>query len=92
MSQTDILLTAVVGLFCGILGQLTCSNSRGALNLNLVFGCLGAAAGVVLSRMLNAPEIYNIAIQTTRFPVIYALIGSVLFVAAIGILIHPSSR
>jgi uncharacterized membrane protein YeaQ/YmgE (transglycosylase-associated protein family) len=91
MSGIDFLLTAFVAIACGILAQLTSRYSHGGWIVNLAFGFLGGIAGVVVSRLLDAPKIYDLQVGANPdFPIMYALIGSVLFLAAIGFFVRPS--
>jgi uncharacterized membrane protein YeaQ/YmgE (transglycosylase-associated protein family) len=69
---------------------LTSSYSKGGFIVNLAAGFFGALAGVVVSRALNAPPIYDLRIEGVMFPIVYSIIGSVFFLAGIGILIRPS--
>jgi len=92
MNLMDFVLTLGMALICGTLAQLTSGYSRGGWIVNLGIGFLGALAGVVVSRMLNAREIYNLQMGATSFPVIYALIGCVFFLAAINLLVKPGRR
>ena len=89
MNLTDFLLALAVGVVCGIFAQMTSSYSKGGWIVNPIVGLLGALTGVVVSRLLNAPVIYDLAIEGYRFPLIYCFIGSVLFLAAIGFFIKP---
>ena len=46
-------------------------------------------AGVHFGRLLDAPLLYNLQVGTVAFPIIYCLIGAVIFLAAIGLAIKP---
>ena len=84
-----IFLTALV---CGTFAQLTSGYSKGGWIVNLAVGFLGALAGVLVSRSLNAPVIYNLDINNTKFPIIYSVIGAVVLLAGIGLFIKPGRR
>jgi uncharacterized membrane protein YeaQ/YmgE (transglycosylase-associated protein family) len=92
MDLIDLLLTILVAIVCGTIAQLTSGYSRGGWLVNLGLGFLGALAGVVLSRMLEAPAIYDLKLGATSFPILYSVIGSVFFLAAIGFFIRPGRR
>ena len=60
MNSTDFLLALLVAVICGTIAQLTSGYSKGGWIVNLIIGFLGALAGVVVSRLLNAPVIYDL--------------------------------
>ncbi len=92
MNWIDLLFILGVGIICGMIGQMTSGYARGGWIVHLGLGWVGAALGVYLSRVFNAPLIYNIKVQNTEFPVIWSLIGSVFLVAGIGFLVKPSRQ
>jgi uncharacterized membrane protein YeaQ/YmgE (transglycosylase-associated protein family) len=87
MNPIDLVLAVLIGVVSGTLGALT--YSRGGWFINVVVGCFGALAGAAVARVIPLPTIYDLTIKGTVFPLVYAFVGSVLFVAAIGILIKP---
>ena len=89
MNLIDFALIALVAIVCGTIAQLTSGFSKGGWIVNLIIGFFGSLAGVFISRMLNAPVIYDIVIQSTKFPVIYCIVGAALSLAAIGFIIKP---
>jgi uncharacterized membrane protein YeaQ/YmgE (transglycosylase-associated protein family) len=92
MNAADLLLTALVAIVFGTLAQLTSGYSRGGWIVNFAFGFIGALAGVVVSREFNLPEIYNITVKLANFPVIYSVLGSVIFLASVGFFVKPNMR
>ena len=92
MDLIDLALIGVVGVVCGALGQLTSGYSRGGWIVYIFLGVTGAALGTYLARYLNAPDIFNLKIGLTNFPIIWALIGSVFLVAFINFLVRPGRR
>ncbi len=82
----------LVAVIFGTIAQLTSGYSKGGWIVNLAIGFLGALAGVVVSRLLNAPVIYDLTIGGNRFPVIYCVIGAVFFLAGISFLVKPGRR
>ncbi len=89
MDVTTLLLISGVAIICGSLAQLTSKYSRGGWIVHLGLGFFGAAAGVAVARSLTVPLVYTLTVGKTDFPIIWALIGSVFFVAVIGILVKP---
>lgn len=92
MNLIDFALIALVAIVCGTTAQLTSGFSKGGWIVNLVIGFFGALAGVFVSRSLNAPVIYDLKIQSIKFPIIYCIIGAAIFLAAIGFLVKPGRR
>jgi uncharacterized membrane protein YeaQ/YmgE (transglycosylase-associated protein family) len=92
MNLIDLTLTAVVGILCGAIAQLTSGYSKGGWIVNLAFAFFGALAGVYVSRRLNAPIVYDVQVGAVTFPVIYCFIGAVFSLAAIGFLVKPGGR
>jgi uncharacterized membrane protein YeaQ/YmgE (transglycosylase-associated protein family) len=92
MNSTDLLLILLVAVIFGTIAQLTSGYSKGGWIVNLAVGFLGALAGVVVSRLLDAPVIYDLNISGSRFPVIYSVIGAVFLLAGIGFIVKPGRR
>jgi len=92
MEPEELILIALVAIICGSLAQLTSGYSRGGWIVHLGVAFAGALAGVVVSRLLNAPAIYNIEYRQIDFPIIYSLVGAALFLGAIGFLVKPHGR
>ena len=92
MNSTEFLLALLVAVICGTIAQWTSGYSNGGWVVNLIIGSLGALAGVVVSRLLNAPVIYDLIISGSRFPIIYCVVGAVFFVAGIGFIVKPGRR
>ena len=89
MNLYDLLIMAVIAIVCGTFAQITSGYSRGGWIVNLGLGFLGAMAGAVIARTFNAPTIYDLKVRAVDFPIIYSLIGSVFFLAAIGFFVKP---
>lgn len=90
MEPIEFALAAVVAIIVGTVGRIT--HSRGSWFVNVGLAFMGALAGTMAARHLDMPEVYDVIVRSTHFPVIYSTIGSVLFVAAIGFLLSPGRR
>ncbi len=88
----EVTLIFVVGIACGAIGQVTSGYARGGWGVHLSIGVVGAGLGDYLSRVLNAPQIYNLTVQRIEFPIMWSIIGSVFLVAAIGFFVRPIGR
>lgn len=92
MNPYELLMITLVAVITGTFAQLTSGFSKGGWIVNIILGLLGSTAGTIVGRLDKAPPLFNIEINGTSFPIIYCLIGAVLFLAAIGIFIKPGSR
>lgn len=86
MTLIDLIVLLVVAGVCGAIGQAISGYSRGGCLVAIAVGFIGALVGLWLSRLMNLPELFNLQIGTTTFPVIWSIIGSALFVAVISLL------
>lgn len=80
-----VLLFAIAGV-CGALGQAIAGYSRGGCIVTIALGFIGALVGVWISRLLGLPEIIAIDLGPARFPIIWSIAGSAIFVALINFL------
>jgi uncharacterized membrane protein YeaQ/YmgE (transglycosylase-associated protein family) len=92
MNQMDILLILAIAVVCGAGAQLTSKYSKGGWIVHIGVGLLGAFAGVAVARSVNVPLVYVLKGEGIDFPVIWALLGSVFFLAALGFFVKPSRR
>jgi uncharacterized membrane protein YeaQ/YmgE (transglycosylase-associated protein family) len=86
MTLIDLLILLLVAGLCGALGQAISGYTRGGCLVAIALGFIGALLGVWLARMLNLPELFTMQIGGTRFPIIWSIIGSALFVAVISLI------
>lgn len=92
MSVIDFLVLLAVAGICGALGQAISGYSRGGCLVSIAIGFIGAVIGVWLARKLDLPEIFALNLGTTRFPIIWSILGAALFVAIIGLLSSPKRK
>jgi uncharacterized membrane protein YeaQ/YmgE (transglycosylase-associated protein family) len=82
----DLLILLIVAGLCGALGQAIGGYSRGGCLVSIALGFIGALIGMWIARKLGLPELFPVNIGGTRFPIIWSIIGSALFVAIISLL------
>jgi uncharacterized membrane protein YeaQ/YmgE (transglycosylase-associated protein family) len=92
MTLIDFLVLLIVAGLCGSIGQAISGYSRGGCIVSIAIGFVGALIGTWLARELDLPEIFVLELGTTRFPIVWAIIGSTLFVAVIGLLSTPRQK
>ncbi len=91
MGFLEFILLLVIAGICGSIGQTIAGYSRGGCIVSIIVGFIGALLGSWISIQLGLPEILNIYIGGSYFPVIWSIIGSVIFVAIVGLLTHNKS-
>jgi uncharacterized membrane protein YeaQ/YmgE (transglycosylase-associated protein family) len=91
MSALDFLILLIIAGICGGIGQALVGFSRGGCLVSIAVGFVGALLGIWIQRGLGAPEILKIRVGDTEFPIVWSIIGSVIFVAIVA-LISPRRR
>ncbi len=86
MTLFDLLILLLVAGLCGAIGQAIAGYSRGGCLVSVALGFVGAAIGLWLARGLGLPELFALRVGGSTFPVVWAILGSALFVAFIGLL------
>jgi uncharacterized membrane protein YeaQ/YmgE (transglycosylase-associated protein family) len=77
-----IMLLAIAGLV-GAIGQALAGFTRAGCLGSIALGFIGALLGLWLARSLGLPELFVLRIGGTSFPIIWSIIGSALFIAAL---------
>jgi uncharacterized membrane protein YeaQ/YmgE (transglycosylase-associated protein family) len=91
--ESLIILLIIAGI-AGAIGQWMAGYSRGGLLTSIVIGFIGAFLGTWVSKQFHLAEIYTLQIGRTTFPIVWAILGSALFVAILGLMNrrHSSRR
>lgn len=85
MTLIDLLLLLVVAGVCGSIGQAISGVSRGGCLVSIALGFVGALLGSWLGRELALPDLLVVELGNSRFPVVWAVIGSALFVGVLSL-------
>ena len=86
MSLTQLLILLLVSGVCGSIGRAIAGYSHGGCLVSIALGFIGAIIGVWLADALHLPHLFFVRIGDESFPIIWSIIGSALFVAAISFL------
>ncbi len=86
MTILEFLLLVLIAGVCGSLGQAIGGFSLGGFLVSIVVGFIGALLGSWISTQLGLPELLNVSIGGNTFPIIWSIIGSVIFVIVVGML------
>ncbi len=91
MSVLDILILFVIAGITGSIARKLVGMDKGGCILSIVVGFIGALIGTWLARELNFPDLYSFKIRGITYPVIWSIIGAVLFTAVLS-LISPKKK
>jgi uncharacterized membrane protein YeaQ/YmgE (transglycosylase-associated protein family) len=91
MSFLDILILLVIAGITGSIARKLVGMDKGECILSIVVGFIGALIGTWLARELNFPDLFSFTIRGITYPVIWSIIGAVLFTAVLS-LISPKKR
>ncbi len=86
MTFFEFLLLLLIAGICGSIGQAIAGYSRGGCVISIVVGFIGALLGTWMSNQLGLPELFDVTIGGNTFPIIWSIIGSVVFVVIVGLL------
>ncbi len=86
MTILGFIILLVIAAICGAVGQMIAGYSHGGFLVSTGIGFVGAILGIWLAGFFNFPLLFVIAIQGETFPIIWSIIGSVVFVVIVHIL------
>ena len=89
MTLLEVLILLLVAGICGSMGQAIVGASRGGCLVAVAVGFVGAVIGIWLARLLAVPELFTVDVGGATFPLVWSVIGSALFVAAIHMTARP---
>jgi uncharacterized membrane protein YeaQ/YmgE (transglycosylase-associated protein family) len=92
MTVLEFLLLLLVAGVCGAVAQAIAGFTRGGLLVAIAVGFIGALVGTWLQRQTGLPEIFTIDVDGNRFPIVWSIIGGVLFAVVVGLLTRPTRR
>lgn len=86
MGLIEFLILLLIAGICGSIGQAIAGFSRGGCLVSIVVGFIGALLGSWLSVQMGLPEFFNVQVGTSNFPIIWSIIGSIIFVAIVSLI------
>jgi uncharacterized membrane protein YeaQ/YmgE (transglycosylase-associated protein family) len=86
MSIESLLVLLLVAGLCGAIGQSIVGYERGGCLASIALGFIGAMLGTLIAGWLGLPEMFRVNIDGKRFPIIWAILGSAIFVAFLSLL------
>lgn len=86
MTILEFLLLLFIAGVCGSIGQAIAGFSRGGCLVSIVLGFIGALLGSWMSAQLGWPELFNVQVGGNTFPIIWSIVGAVVFVMVVGLI------
>jgi uncharacterized membrane protein YeaQ/YmgE (transglycosylase-associated protein family) len=85
MTLLELFVLLLVAGICGAIGQAIAGYSHGGCLVSIAVGFIGAIIGTWLARELVFPSFLTIDVGSTAFPLVWSVIGSVVFVALVNL-------
>lgn len=87
MTILEFLLLLIIAGICGSLAQSLVGYSPGGCLASIALGFIGALFGSWLSRIMGLPEVFMLEIGGQSFPILWSIIGAVLFAAVLNLIV-----
>jgi uncharacterized membrane protein YeaQ/YmgE (transglycosylase-associated protein family) len=84
MNLIELLILIIIAGICGSIAQSMVGFSRRGCLISVLTGFIGALIGTWIARKLNLPDFFVINVGHRNFPVVWSIIGSVIFAAALS--------
>lgn len=85
MTLVDFLLLLLVAGLCGAVGRAVGGGTRGGFLVSIGVGLVGALVGRWVAVAAGLPEVLAVNVGGTTFPIVWAILGSALFVAILNL-------
>jgi len=79
MSLWDFIIMFIIAAITGSIARTLVGFKKGGCIISAVVGFIGAMIGTWLGRELGLPQIFSITISGINYPVIWAILGAVIF-------------
>jgi len=86
MSLFGFLILLLIAGICGSIAQTLVGFSRGGCFLSIITGFIGALIGTLLAKKFALPDFFVVEIGGRNFPIIWSIIGAVIFTAVLNAL------
>lgn len=86
MSLWDFIIMFVIAAITGSIAKALVGFDKGGCIISAIVGFVGALIGTWLGRELHLPEIFSITIRGITYPVIWTILGAVLFTLVLSLL------
>ncbi len=84
MGIIEFFILLLIAGICGSIGQAIAGFNRGGCIVSIVLGFIGALIGSWISERFGLPELFHFQVGGESFPIIWSIIGSVIFVVIVS--------
>jgi uncharacterized membrane protein YeaQ/YmgE (transglycosylase-associated protein family) len=91
MSLLDFLIMFVIAAITGSIARSLVGFDKGGCILSAIVGFIGALIGTWLGREFDLPEIWTPVIRGIKYPVVWSILGAVIFTLVLS-LISPKKK
>ncbi|MCZ7684163.1 MAG: hypothetical protein M5U28_37465 [Sandaracinaceae bacterium] len=85
ITLVGFLILLALALVVGLVAKAIMGFHRGGLLAAIGLGFIGGLIGVVIANATGLPELLAVDVGGTRFPIIWALIGTVILIAIVSL-------
>jgi uncharacterized membrane protein YeaQ/YmgE (transglycosylase-associated protein family) len=85
MSVVELLVLLLIAGICGAVGKAIVGYMPGGFLVSIGVGFIGALIGTWLARLVGLPEFFAVNVGGTTFPIVWSILGSVVFVALVAL-------
>ncbi len=86
MSILGFIVLLIIAGICGSIGQAIAGYSVGGCLASIALGFIGALLGAYMSQAIGLPDLLALDLGGVKFPIVWSIIGSALFVAVISLI------
>jgi uncharacterized membrane protein YeaQ/YmgE (transglycosylase-associated protein family) len=91
MTFIDIIILFIIAAIIGSIARKLVGLERGGCIVSAAVGFIGAIIGTCLGREYNLPEIWSPTIRDMKYPIVWSIMGAVLFTIVLS-LIAPRKK
>lgn len=89
MTLLELIVLLIIAGIAGAIAEALVGFSPGGFLVSIIIGVIGAFIGTRLAQQLHLSPILTITINNHPFPIVWAIIGSLVLVALLSLLRGP---
>jgi len=86
MTIIGFLVLLLIAAICGGIGQSIAGYDLGGCLVSIVVGFIGAYIGLWMAAKMGWPRLFEVNIEGKPFPILWAIIGSIVFTLIMALL------